>query len=128
MIEVKELNRTHQKAFEYFSLAAQQDTVVAQFDLAVCYMKGEGVGVNYVKAIYWYRQSMKDNKNEEECKKAEGFIHKLRKALSSYCYSCKKVGEGMKQCDRCFSACYCSRECQIKDWKEGGHKEDCKRV
>ena len=84
--------------------------------------------MNFVKAIYWYRQSMKDNKDERLYKKAETRIKAIREHLSKFCYSCKKEGEGMKQCDRCFSACYCSRECQIKDWKEGGHKEECKRV
>ena len=30
-----------------------------------------------------------------------------------------------KLCGRCKKV-YCSKECQIKDWKEGGHKRMCK--
>ena len=26
------------------------------------------------------------------------------------------------------SATYCSRECQVDDWKQGGHKHDCKNM
>jgi len=122
------VKQNYEKAFEYYSLAAKEDHNVAQFNLALLYEKGEGVGVNYVKAIYWFRQSMKDNKNEEKCKEVETYIKQTRESLSKYCYSCKKEGEGMKQCDRCFAAHYCSRECQIKDWKEGGHKDHCKKV
>ena len=29
-----------------------------------------------------------------------------------------------KLCGRCKKV-YCSKECQIKDWKEGGHKQEC---
>jgi hypothetical protein len=32
--------------------------------------------------------------------------------------------EGMKECGRCHSAKYCSRECQTEDWK-AWHKQSC---
>lgn len=36
--------------------------------------------------------------------------------------------ERMNKCDQCKNVYYCSRACQKKDWKEGGHKELCKHI
>ncbi|CAM9482521.1 unnamed protein product [Hapterophycus canaliculatus] len=41
---------------------------------------------------------------------------------SSKCAICGKTGQSM-QCARCRSVCYCSKECQRKDWKR--HKSAC---
>ena len=39
--------------------------------------------------------------------------------------SCKVCGvKGTKKCGKCMAAIYCSRDCQIKDWKK--HKNECK--
>ena len=47
------------------------------------------------------------------------------------CHVCKKsekdIGKKLKNCARCKSAQYCSRECQVKDWKSG-HKKLCKEL
>ncbi|KZV61862.1 hypothetical protein PENSPDRAFT_658610 [Peniophora sp. CONT] len=34
----------------------------------------------------------------------------------------------VKKCAGCGETRYCSRECQSRDWKQGGHKARCKRV
>ena len=34
----------------------------------------------------------------------------------------------MRRCSGCRQAYYCSKECQVRDWKEGGHKEVCKSI
>jgi TPR repeat protein len=36
--------------------------------------------------------------------------------------------EGGKHCTLCKSRHYCSKKCQVVDWKEGGHKEACKQM
>ncbi|VDB94869.1 unnamed protein product [Peniophora sp. CBMAI 1063] len=36
-------------------------------------------------------------------------------------------GANLKKCAGCGEK-YCSRECQLSDWKEGGHKQRCKRL
>jgi hypothetical protein len=33
-----------------------------------------------------------------------------------------------KRCKACLGVYYCSRECQVQHWKEGGHKQVCKRL
>ncbi len=30
------------------------------------------------------------------------------------------------KCTRCLRKAYCSRDCQLRDWKEGGHKKSCR--
>lgn len=50
------------------------------------------------------------------------------------CFACKKSERGdgaagdLMKCGKCRVALYCSRECQEKDWKEGGHKRACKTM
>ena len=34
----------------------------------------------------------------------------------------------MKRCGKCRSVHYCSREHQVKDWENGGHKQLCKQL
>ncbi|KAJ1455549.1 hypothetical protein M885DRAFT_565118, partial [Pelagophyceae sp. CCMP2097] len=33
-----------------------------------------------------------------------------------------------KHCVKCKSRHYCSKACQLVDWKKGGHKEQCKQL
>ena len=43
--------------------------------------------------------------------------------MTNYCKVCKA---GAKQkCSGCSSVFYCSRNCQVADWKKG-HKNECK--
>ncbi|KAK9823680.1 hypothetical protein WJX72_004584 [[Myrmecia] bisecta] len=39
------------------------------------------------------------------------------------CRKCEKAGELFMKCSRCKTAPYCSRECQIADWRD--HKQRC---
>lgn len=42
------------------------------------------------------------------------------------CVNCNKIGAN-HHCSGCKSRRYCSKECQVEDWKrEGGHKKECK--
>ena len=41
------------------------------------------------------------------------------------CSVCAVVIENIKRCSKCQIRFYCSKECQVKDWKEG-HKDNCK--
>jgi hypothetical protein len=41
------------------------------------------------------------------------------------CNTCNKIDEKLKKCTRCKTMFYCSKECQVKDWKK--HKKICKK-
>ncbi|KAI0312015.1 hypothetical protein OF83DRAFT_697432 [Amylostereum chailletii] len=36
--------------------------------------------------------------------------------------------DAMRQCVGCREVSYCDKECQARDWKEGGHKKKCRRL
>lgn len=66
----------------------------------------------------------------------EGERHLLQKQLGlsywskgndqyGYCGAEKSESVNLKQCSKCNTVCYCSRECQAEAWKSG-HKEECK--
>ena len=50
------------------------------------------------------------------------------------CFSCGKTAraagcdQNLRACSKCQKAKYCSRECQLADWNEGGHKGLCKQM
>lgn len=43
------------------------------------------------------------------------------------CFQCGKEAEKLSKCAKCQVASYCSKECQVQNWKHGvGHKHSCK--
>lgn len=50
---------------------------------------------------------------------------------SDPCFVCgtrPTTGSKHKLCGGCKLIVYCSKECQAKHWKEGGHKQDCSKI
>ena len=45
------------KAVKWYTAAAKQGDQFSQYNLAVMYDEGTGVGQDYSKALYWYRQA-----------------------------------------------------------------------
>lgn len=45
------------------------------------------------------------------------------------CNNCGNNDPSVKkrQCSKCNRVYYCNRDCQIDDWKYGGHKEACRK-
>ena len=122
------------KSLAYFLLAAEQNHINAVYDAisraVVIYINKMGKeGRKYMyEAIYYCRKYIKLSETEkfDEDKKKE--ITAILSALSSICRVCGKRGEGYKQCSRCTCVYYCGVDCQRKDWKENGHKEECKKL
>lgn len=50
-------------------------------------------------------------------------IAKTRNGVGKECGMCNRKGGNMKACAACKKVCYCSVECQKKDWKS--HKQTC---
>jgi len=50
-----------------------------------------------------------------------------KKAAAKQCSHCGKSNVGLQVCARCKMVQYCSKDCQVKDWKDG-HKTMCKPV
>mmetsp|Transcript_26875 Transcript_26875/g.65313 ORF Transcript_26875/g.65313 Transcript_26875/m.65313 type:complete len:597 (+) Transcript_26875:189-1979(+) len=63
--------------------------------------------------------------DRKEAKKAQN----AEKDAGNFCASCNKsLGTGGMACSKCTITYYCGRDCQVKDWKEGGHKQKCKKI
>lgn len=45
-------------------------------------------------------------------------------AACAFCGKLAPAGQ-LRTCGSCKRVAYCSRSCQVKDWKQGGHKEVC---
>ena len=153
--------------------AADQGFAKAQFNLGVCYKKGQGVPQSFKEAVRWCRKAA-----DQGLANAQGFMgmsfehgqgveQSLDEALKWYrlaaaqggqhafdedvtrveaalilstrpptamplervCANCSisSNNEGVKlnACSRCKVVKYCSRACQLKHWKEGGHRKIC---
>ncbi|PRW56765.1 HIT MYND zinc finger [Chlorella sorokiniana] len=51
-----------------------------------------------------------------------------RQALLPRCDGCHRQALHVRKCAQCRSVSYCSQECQVRHWKEGGHKEACRTL
>ena len=68
------------------------------------------------------RKADQAEKEEEEGGKEEGNTKKAARV----CENCDKETSKMQKCSRCRLVRYCSRDCQLADWKE--HKKACKKA
>ena len=75
--------------------------------------------------LFWLRKSRDLGYNY-----AREMLKKWESHGQSQCAHCGKKAQGggkFKQCSKCKSQWYCSKECQVEAWK-AGHKNDCKRA
>ena len=70
------------------------------------------------------------NERSNECNRALSIIQSIIAITSTNCFVCNKETErkDMKKCAACRSVCYCSEECQKKDWQSGCHDCNCNNI
>jgi hypothetical protein len=44
------------------------------------------------------------------------------------CSGCSQQVYQLRKCTACRAVSYCSRECQVRHWKEGGHRRECAQL
>ena len=118
------------KALACYVLAAEQKHMDAIYGAILIYktrVREEGRKYMY-EAIYYCRKYIKLSETEKFDEDKKKQITETLSELSSMCRVCGKKGERYKQCSRCTCVYYCSVNCQRKDWKENGHKEECKKI
>ena len=54
-----------------------------------------------------------------------GYTNANSESRSVVCFHCGENSKKLSKCSRCNVAAYCSRNCQISDWKTGRHKMAC---
>lgn len=59
--QTTESNQESVETIEALRKAAEQNDARAQYNLGVCYYKGEGVGKDYVEAVKWCRKAAEQN-------------------------------------------------------------------
>ncbi|KZV70228.1 hypothetical protein PENSPDRAFT_455102 [Peniophora sp. CONT] len=78
-------------------------------------------------------QALGDAMDLDEAREKLEFEHESKRAADRRCswnecqYHAKKPPK-TRVCVGCNEARYCSRACQRKDWREGGHRARCKRL
>ena len=118
------------KALNYFLLAAEKGFIYAIYQASYIYCNRynkEGTKHIY-NAIYYCKKYIKLSETKEFEKAEKDWTTKELSSLSSVCRVCSKKGEGYKCCSKCTCVYYCGVVCQKKDWKENGHKEECKKL
>ena len=118
------------KALKYFVLAADQGDMKAIHGAMVNYANRYNVeGLKHLyNVMYYCRKYIKLSETKEFDKADKEDVTAILSRLSSICRVCGKKGEGYKYCSKCTCVYYCSVDCQRKDWKENGHKEECKKL
>ena len=73
-------------------------------------------------------ESEESHKKQEEIAARNAALVKARERKNpNLCAACGAKPEKRLMCAGCNKVCYCSKECQKKDWK-AGHKALCKKI
>ena len=123
--------RDLEAALDLFTKAAEQDHVVSMGEVARLLMgiaieKYDGVLITgkcpLPRVLKWQRKAAAHGDAEAKQK-----VEAYEKLLSSRCAFCQNETPDngkLLRCKKCKAMHYCSKECQMNDWK-AGHKKDC---
>ena len=114
---------------EYYLLAAEEGDmggISQSITIYFCrYNWGKGLKHMY-NAVYYCKKYIKLSDSKTFCKTDKEYVTNVLSELSKICRTCGE--KGYKYCSKCTCVVYCSVECQRIDWKENGHKEECKKI
>jgi TPR repeat protein len=115
-------------------------------NLAVLYIKGDGVAQSNELAREWWNKSANEGHegaitNLKQLDKLEGKpttapsttttappSHLASHVCCSSCNKPQSSGQTFRKCRGCRTVQYCNKECQRAHWSPGGHKQECKRL
>ena len=103
-------------------MAAEKGNHDAQKDLGWHYVDRDGSwikGKSFTSGVCWLRRSSAGG-----CDEATKHLRDIEKKTKRLCFHCGKNGVKIRQCSRCRTVNYCSKQCQKAAWKSG-HKEAC---
>jgi len=128
----KGVAQSYKKASELCTLAAKQGHAEAQFNLGGLCIHGQGIAQsNNMARKWWLKAALQEYegaiKNLKMLDQQEGKTIPTLPCCAA-CGTPKTTRRPLNTCSQCHTTHYCNRECQMKHWKEGGHKRDCKQL
>ena len=129
------------ESLRWFTKAAVQGYVQAQFFLGAVYANGQGgIEQDLPRALKWLRLAASQGhelaietvpKVDAILRASLGATSKKQAPASALdaCANCGISGDSkgvkLNLCSRCKAVKYCGKACQLKHWKEGGHRKIC---
>ena len=102
---MEETHKNEKESFDLYKKLAEQGSIVAQFSLGSCYIKGTGTEKDEEKAIYWLKKAAE--KGYKEAQFNLGIIYKNRPTLGDqklHIYWIKKAAESGHTNSQCILA------------------------
>jgi TPR repeat protein len=138
----KGVDQSFKKAIENFTMAAEQGHANAMVNLGVMYIQGQGVAQSNELARAWWTKAANKGQQAaiEYLKTLDKQVGKSTTTAStttesppppvccSACNTPQPSGQTFQKCMGCRTVQYCNKDCQRAHWRQGGHKQVCKRL
>jgi TPR repeat protein len=127
----KGVAQSYSKAIELYTLAAKQGVANAQDNLGIIYYQGKLVAQsNDMAREWWLKAALEGHKGAiqhlQTLDQQEGKTTPTLPCCAA-CGTHETTRCPLKSCNRCHTAQYCNRDCQMTHWKDG-HKRECTRL
>jgi len=131
--------QSFEEAVRWYRKAADQGYAKAQYSLGVVYEKGCGVPQSSSEALKWYKKAaaqgtpqaiealarMASTNQASQCEPPPPKAGADLNVCANCGISGDSKGVKLNSCSQCKAVKYCGKACQLKHWKEGGHKKVC---